>query len=83
MHQRTNYLKFSENLWTRALDLKMEVKQTEAKIPCLFDYFQAVDTQWDKSFFYLGICSGLLNPTENNELYRSNLLHCQAAVNNA
>ena len=43
MHQRTNYMKFSENLWTRALDLK--IKQTEEKIPCLFDYFQEVDTE--------------------------------------
>ena len=31
MHQRTNYIKFSENLWIRALDLKIQVKQTEEK----------------------------------------------------
>ena len=31
MHQQTNYMKLSENLWTRALDLKIHVKQTEEK----------------------------------------------------
>ena len=31
MRQQTNYMKLSENLWTRALDLKIHVKQTEEK----------------------------------------------------
>ena len=29
------------------------VKPTEAKIPCLFDYFQAFDTEWNKSVFFI------------------------------
>ena len=45
MHQQTNYMKLTENLRTRALDLRIQVKQTEEKIPCLFDYFKAVDTE--------------------------------------
>ena len=51
MHQRTNCMKFSEILWTCALDLKIQVKQTKEKIPCLVDYFQAVDTEWNKSIY--------------------------------
>ena len=79
MHQRTNYMKFIENLWARTLDLKIQVKQTEEKIPCLFDYFQAVDKEWNKSVLYLGICLGLLNPMENNQRYHSNLLRCHTS----
>ena len=29
--ERTNYMKFSEYLWTRAPDLQIQVKQTEEK----------------------------------------------------
>ena len=60
MHQQTNYMKLSENLWTRALDLKIHVKQTEEKKPCLFDYFKAVDTEWNNLVLYLRICFSLL-----------------------
>ena len=45
MHQRTNYMELSENSWTRALDLKIQVRQTEEKIPCLSIIFK----QWTKS----------------------------------
>ena len=31
MHKRINYMKFSENLWTHAPDLQIQVKQTEEK----------------------------------------------------
>ena len=52
--------KLSENLWTRALDFKIQVKQTEEKITGLFDYFKAVDTEWNNSVLYLRICLSLL-----------------------
>ena len=74
MHQRTNYMKFSENLWTRALDLPIQVKQTEEEIPCLFDYVQAVDTECNNSVLHVGIRLGILNTMENNQRYRFNLL---------
>ena len=77
MHQRTNYVKFSENLWTRALDLKIQVKQTEEKK--FLDYFQAVDTECNNSVSYLGICLGLWNPMENYGRYCSNLLRCHTS----
>ena len=60
MHQQTNYMKLSENLWTRALNLKIQVKQAEEKIPCLFDYFKGVDTEWNNSVLYLRICLSVL-----------------------
>ena len=50
----------------------MQVKQTDEKNPCVFDYFQAVDTEWNSSVLYLEICSDLLNLMENNQLL---LLH--------
>ena len=36
-----NYMKFSESLWTRALDLKMQVKQTEEKKSLSFRLFSS------------------------------------------
>ena len=72
-------MKFIENLWTRALDLKIQVKQTEEKIPLLFDYVQAVDTECNISVLHLGICLGFLNTMEKNQRYRSNLLRCHTS----
>ena len=85
MHQQTNYMRLSENLWTRALDLKIQVWQTEEKIPCLFDYSKAVDTQWNNSMLYLRICllELIINTMENNHRYRSNYYAATPAVNNA
>jgi len=57
----------------------MQVKQTEDKIPCLSDYFQAINTEWKNAVLYLGIRLGLLNPMENNQHYRSNLLRCHTS----
>ena len=57
----------------------MQVQQTEEKIPCLFDYVQAVDTECNNSVLHLGICLGFLNKMENIQRYRSNLLRCHTS----
>ena len=80
MHQQTNYMKLSENLWTRTLDLKIQVKQTEEKNPRLFDYLKAVDTEWNNLVLYLRIC---LSTMENNQRYRCDYYAATPAVNNA
>ena len=49
------------------------------KIPCVFEYFQAVDTECNNSVSYLGICFGLWNPMENYGLYCSNFLRCHTS----
>ena len=58
----------------------MQVKQTEDKFPCLSDYFQAINTEWNNSVLYLGICLDLLNPMENKQYYRSYLLRCHTSL---
>ena len=49
------------------------------KIPCVFYYFQAVDTECNNSVSYLGICLGFSNPMENSGRYCSNLLRCHTS----
>ena len=79
MHQRTNYMNFSEDLWTRAVDLQIQAKQIEEKNRCVFDYVQAVDTECNNSVLHLVIFLGLLNTLENNQRHLSNLLRCHTS----
>ena len=65
MHQRTNYMKFSESSWSENAS---QAKRRKNNLR-LFDYFEPVDTQWsfnlrNNSALYLGNRPGLLSPLE-------------------
>ena len=53
MHQQTNYMKLSENLWTRALDLKIQVEQTEEKKTFVFSIILKQLTQSEIIWCYI------------------------------